>query len=66
MTITRQQFADLLDGLGRAWISSSVDKGLPPMTAVGIFVKAVADEIRENPTETYEIPPKRTSSEEGR
>lgn len=66
MTITRQQFADLLDGLGRAWISSSVYEGLPPMTAVGIFVKAVADEIRENPTETYEIPPKRTSSEEGR
>lgn len=66
MTITRQQFADLLDGLGGARISSGAYGGLPPVTAFGAFVKAVADEIRENPTETYEIPPKRTSSEEGR
>ena len=66
MTITKQQFADLLDGLGGAWISSGAYEGLPPVTAIGIFVKAVADEIRETPTETYEIPPERTSSEEGR
>ena len=66
MTITRQQFADLLDGLGSAWISSGAYEGLPPVTAVGAFVKAVADEVRANPTDTYEIPPKRTSSEEGR
>ena len=66
MTITKQQFADLLDGLGGAWISSGAYEGLPPVTAVGASVKAVADEVRANPTETYEIPPKRTSSEEGR
>lgn len=65
MTITRQQFADLLDGLGNTWISSGAYEGLPPVTTIGIFIKAVADEIRKNPTETYEIPPKRTSSEEG-
>ena len=67
MTITKQQFADLLDGLGSAWISSGAYEGLPTVTAIGnIFLKAMADEIRENPTETYEIPPERTSSEEGR
>ena len=65
MTVTRQQFADLLDGLGGAWTSSGAYEGLPPATAVGALVKAVADEIRGNPTETYEIPPKRTSSGEG-
>lgn len=63
MTITRQQFADLLDGLGSAWIQSGAYEGLPPVTAVGSFVKAVADEVRANPTETYEIPPERKSSE---
>ena len=66
MTITKQQFADLLDGLGSAWVSSGAYEGLPPVTAVGAFVKAVADEVRASPTETYEIPPKRASSEEGR
>lgn len=66
MTISRQRFADLLDGLGGARISSGAYGGLPPVTAFGAFVKAVADEIRGNPTETCETPPERTSPEEGR
>ena len=65
MTIARQQYADLLDGLGGARISSGAYEGLPPATAFGAFVQAVADEIRGNPTETCETPPKRTSSGEG-
>lgn len=66
MAIARQRFADLLDGLGGARISSGAYEGLPPVTAFGAFVKAVSDEIRGNPAETCEIPPERTSSEEGR
>ena len=54
MTITNQQFADLLDKFGSAWVSSG--------SASGIFVKAVADEIRTLPTKTYEVPPAQNSN----
>lgn len=59
MNITKQQFADLLNGLGSAWISSGAYAGDQPAMAVGSFVKTVADEVRASPTETYEIPPVR-------
>lgn len=66
MTITKQQFADLLDGLGASYASSGGYAGQRSLLTIGAILEALADEIRKNPTETYEIPPKRTSSEEGR
>ena len=62
MEITKRQFADLLDGLGATYISSGAYEGQRSVMTVGSLLKAIADEVRGNPTETYEIPPERQQS----
>lgn len=57
MTITKQQFADLLDGLGASYASSGGYAGQRSLLTIGAILEALADEILENPTETYEVPP---------
>lgn len=57
MTITKQQFADLLSGLGSTYASSGGHAGQRSLLTIGAILEALADEILENPTETYEVPP---------
>ena len=59
MTITKQQFADLLNGLGSSYASSGGYSGQRSLLTIGAVLEALADEILENPTETYEVPPAR-------
>ena len=63
MTITKQQFADLLNGLGSSYASSGGYAGQRSLLTIGAILEALADEILENPTETYEIPPARIRKE---
>lgn len=57
MTISKNQLADLLGGLGSSYVSSGGYIGSRSVTTIGEILKVLADEIRENPTETYEVPP---------
>ena len=63
MTITKQQFADLLDGLGASYASSGGYEGQRSLLTIGAILEALADEILENPTETYEVPPAHVRTE---
>ena len=62
MTVTRQQFAGLLSGLGSSYASSGGYAGQRSLLTIGAILEALADEILENPTETCEVPPARTES----
>lgn len=57
MTITKDQLAGLLSGLGSSYASSGGYTGQRSLLTIGAILEALADEIIECPTETYEIPP---------
>lgn len=57
MHITKNQLSDLLGGLGSSYVSSGGYVGSRSAITIGEILKVLADEIRENPTETYEVPP---------
>ena len=59
MTITKDQLAGLLGGLGSSYVSSGGYVGSRSVMTVGEVLKILANEILENPTETYEVPPAR-------
>lgn len=59
MTITKDQFADLISGLGSSYISSGEYIGDRSTITVGEILKILADDIRDSQTETYEVPPTR-------
>ena len=63
MTITKDQLAGLLNGLGSSYASSGGYTGQRSLLTIGAILEALADEIIECPTETYEIPPARTKSD---
>ena len=58
-TITRQQLADLLSGVGSCYLSGGGYDGDAALTALGAIAQALAEHVRHSPTETYEIPPVR-------
>ena len=57
MTITKDQLANLLSGLGSSYASSGGYTGQRSLLTIGAILEALADEILERPTETYEVPP---------
>lgn len=59
MTITKDQLADLINGLGSSYISSGEYIGDRSTTTIGEILKILADDIRDSHTETYEVPPTR-------
>lgn len=59
MTITKYQLADLISGLGSSYISSGGYTGSRSVITIGEILKILADEVRDSPTETYEVPPAR-------
>lgn len=58
-TITRQQLADLLSGIGSCYRSGGGYDGDAALTTLGAIAQALAGHVRLGPTETYEIPPVR-------
>ena len=58
-TMTRQQLADLLSGIGSCYLSSGGYDGVAALTTLGTITQTLAEHIRHSPTETYEIPPVR-------
>ena len=58
-TITRQQLADLLSGIGSCYLSGGGYDGDAALAALGAIAQALAEHVRLGPTETYEIPPVR-------
>ena len=56
MTITKDQLADLLSGLGSSYAGSGGYAGQRSLLTIGAILEALADEILGNPTETYEVP----------
>lgn len=58
-TITRQQLADLLSGIGSCYLSGGGYDGDAALATLGTIAQTLAEHIRLSPTETYEIPPVR-------
>ena len=58
-TITRQQLADLLSGIGSCYLSGGGYDGDASLATLGAIAQALAEHVRLGPTETYEIPPVR-------
>ena len=58
-TITRQQLADLLSGIGSCYLSGGGYDGDAALATLGAIAQALAEHVRLGPTETYEIPPVR-------
>lgn len=63
MTITKHQLAGLLYGLRSSYVGSG--GYIEPRSVITIeeILKVLVDEIIENPTETYEVPPARIYQE---
>ena len=58
-TITRQQLADLISGIGSCYRSGGGYDGDAALTTLGAIAQALAEHVRLGPTEAYEIPPVR-------
>ena len=58
-TITRQQLADLLSGVGSCYLSGGGYDGDAALATLGAITQTLAEHIRRSPAETYEIPPVR-------
>ena len=58
-TMTRQQLADLISGIGSCYRSGGGYDGDAALTTLGAITQAVAEHIRLSPNEPYEIPPVR-------
>ena len=59
MTITKQQLADLINGLGSTYLSSGAYEGNDALVTLGTIVQVIARDVASSPTETYEVPPVR-------
>lgn len=58
-TMTRQQLADLISGIGSCYLSGGGYDGDAALATLGTIAQAIAEHIRRSPAETYEIPPVR-------
>ena len=58
-TMTRQQLADLISGIGSCYLSCGGYDGDAALTTLGAITQTLAEYIRHSPAETYEIPPVR-------
>ena len=58
-TMTRQQLADLISGIGSCYLSGGGYDGDAALATLGAIAQALAEHVRLGPAETYEIPPAR-------